>query len=66
MNIKKEDIQQFLGRKIRVITKLTNFNFTYVGFIETFGDDYIRFRDKYNEIKLISIEAISFIEEVTE
>jgi hypothetical protein len=66
MNISKEHIEQFLGKKVRIITKVTHYNFTYVGFIDSFGDDYINFIDKYSKKFLISISTIHFIEEVSE
>ena len=59
MNI--ENIKQFLGKQIRLVTAT---RFTYVGHIKSYGDDYIHFEDKYNQIKFISLKFIDFIEEI--
>lgn len=55
------NIKQFLGKRIRLIT---NNKFTYVGEIKTYGTDYIHFKDKFGQIKFISLRAIDFIEEM--
>lgn len=45
MDIKIEDIKQFLEKKIRLV--IDN-KYTYIGEIVSIGTDYIRFKDKYD------------------
>lgn len=61
MNI--DDIKQFANKRVRIITST---RFTYIGRIEGYGTNFIRIRDKYDKLVMISLEFIQFIEEVSE
>ena len=56
-----DDIKQFYDKKIRIVTTT---KFTYVGRIESYGDTFIRFRDKYDKLIMLSLDFIEFIEEI--
>ena len=59
MNIEKENIKDFLDKKIRIVTSS---GFTYVGYILSHGEDYIKIRDKYEQIRFISFKFIDLFE----
>lgn len=61
MNI--QDIKEYYGKRVRIVTST---RFTYIGTIESYGEDYIKFRDKYQQLKFISLRMIDLIEEVKE
>lgn len=63
MILPKEVIENLLEKKILIITDK---DFTYKGYIISYGEDYLQFKDKYEVVRLISLESIKIIEEVKE
>lgn len=61
MDIKKEDIKDFLNKKIRLV--LEN-KYTYVGEILSYTEDYLKLKDKYDKIHLFPYSNIIHLEVV--
>lgn len=60
MNITKEDVAEFKEKKIRIITDNGH---AYIGNILSYGDDYIKIKDKYDQTRFISFRSIEVLEE---
>lgn len=60
MDIKIGDLKHFLDKKIRIVTKI---GYTFVGYILSYGNDYLRIKDKYDQERLILFENIIQLEE---
>lgn len=61
MEIKEEDIKDFVNKKVRIVTSK---NYTYVGEIISIGTDYIKILDKYNQRHLLPFSNLIHIEEI--
>jgi len=61
--MRKEDLDLLLNKRV----KLTRKNgFYYSGYIEHLDDDTLRFRDKYNNTLVLSLDDVSGVEEIKE
>lgn len=61
MKITTEDIKEFLEKKLRITT---NRGYIYTGMIMSVGEDYIKFKDKYEQVHFIAPDHIAQITEV--
>lgn len=60
MKLTKEELTKLETEKLILI--ITNSNFTYKGQIISFGEDYIKFLDKYDTQRFILLTEIKVIE----
>jgi hypothetical protein len=63
MNINKDDLKEFDGVKIRLIT---DNGFAYIGDIISYGEDYIKIKDKYGHTRFITFKSINILEKANE
>lgn len=61
--MEKEDLKIYLHKKVRLILKS---GYNYHGYVLSLGDDFIRFKDKYNRMVIVKLDDISLIEEFKE
>ena len=55
------DFKIYEGKRVKIV--LLN-NYIYQGLVLSAGEDWIRMRDKYDELKLISTKSIATLEEL--
>lgn len=58
--MEKKEIKAYLNQRIRIVLKS---GYQYHGYILNHGNDFLRLRDKFNKIVLISTDQIALIEE---
>ena len=60
MKLSKETLHELQEEKLILI--ITESNFTYKGQIVSYGEDYIKFLDKYNTQRFITLDEIKLVE----
>lgn len=59
MKLTKEELDLFLGKNVLIITEQ---KFTYNCLVLSYGEDYMKVRDKYDTLRFITLEEIKIIE----